>query len=332
LNYYEHHIRDYDAATSHLSWDEDLAYTRLLRWYYRKERPVPADVAEACRQVRATTKVQRDAVGRVLHEFFDLRDDGWHQQTCDEVIAAFQAGEPEREVKKGNEDLRMKRHRDERAALFKRLNAAGQHAPWNTKIEDLRRLVQQAVGGPDDTPPATGPATTATRPATGPATPATATQTPVPSTQSPLPIPQAPDTSTQQGIGVGAAAPPPPDPPAPPPAAAAASTRGTRLPRDWALPKVWGEWALGEYPQWTAEKVRREAAGFADHWHAKTGKDGTKLDWLATWRNWCRDPLAHRDDPKAPRNGAADTDARNAEAKRLLRIASADPGQETIDA
>src|SRR5262245_59801672 len=31
-----------------------------------------------------------------------------------------------------------------------------------------------------------------------------------------------------------------------------------------------------------------EVARFIDYWHAKAGRDGTKLDWLATWRNWCR--------------------------------------------
>lgn len=25
---------------------------------------------------------------------------------------------------------------------------------------------------------------------------------------------------------------------------------------------------------------------FVNHWRAKAGKDATKLDWLATWRNW----------------------------------------------
>jgi len=29
-------------------------------------------------------------------------------------------------------------------------------------------------------------------------------------------------------------------------------------------------------------------AGFRDYWIAKAGKDGIKLDWLATWRNWIR--------------------------------------------
>lgn len=74
----------------------------------------------------------------------------------------------------------------------------------------------------------------------------------------------------------------------PTPAAGAAATRGTRLPSDWQLPKAWGDWVLSEMPGWTPETVRLEAAKFGDFWHAKTGKDATKADWLATWRNWCR--------------------------------------------
>lgn len=32
----------------------------------------------------------------------------------------------------------------------------------------------------------------------------------------------------------------------------------------------------------------REGEKFADHWHAASGKNAAKLDWLATWRNWVR--------------------------------------------
>lgn len=125
----------------------------------------------------------------------------------------------------------------------------------------------------------------------------------------------------RQGSGVGPAAPPPaPTPvptPAPTAAPAAATSRGARLPTDWQLPKAWGDWALVEYPLWNADKVRREGQKFRDHWVAKTGKDATKLDWLATWRNWCASPIAHRDDPKPPR-GMQDVAARDAETRRLL--------------
>jgi uncharacterized protein YdaU (DUF1376 family) len=190
VNYYEHHLRDYDAATAHLSWDEDLAYTRLLRWYYRKERPIPADVKEACRQVRAATKVQRDAVHAVLQEFFELREDGWHKDTCDEVIARYRAGEPEREAKKLNEDTRLSRHRAERRELFRVINGAGIHRQWNTPMAELRELAKKLqAGGPETVEAGNGSTSNApaTPPATGTATPATATHTP--STN-----PQAPDT------------------------------------------------------------------------------------------------------------------------------------------
>lgn len=33
---------------------------------------------------------------------------------------------------------------------------------------------------------------------------------------------------------------------------------------------------------------RAETARFVDYWRAKTGKDATKRDWPATWRNWMR--------------------------------------------
>ncbi len=181
MNYYEHHIKDYAAATGHLSWEEDLAYTRLLRWYYRKEAPIPSDIKEVCRLVCATTKIQRQAVETVLREFFELRTDGWHKDTCDDVIEAFRAGEPARDAKKKNEEVRLSRHREERAKLFTQLNEAGIHASWNTGIKELRVLVEKLPAAKPETP-ATA---TVTQPATAPATLATATQYPDTSTQTP---------------------------------------------------------------------------------------------------------------------------------------------------
>lgn len=91
MNYFKHHIGDYDADTAHLTWLEDMAYTRLMRLYYRREQPVPKDLNQACRLVRATTKPERDAVALVLEEFFSLADDGWHNKRCDEEIEASKA-------------------------------------------------------------------------------------------------------------------------------------------------------------------------------------------------------------------------------------------------
>jgi uncharacterized protein YdaU (DUF1376 family) len=65
-----------------------------------------------------------------------------------------------------------------------------------------------------------------------------------------------------------------------------ARKRGTRLPADWEIPEEWLEWACdlgGGSSMWVSE-----AAKFRDYWTAKAGRDATKLDWFATWRNWCR--------------------------------------------
>ncbi|MES2910590.1 MAG: YdaU family protein [Pseudomonadota bacterium] len=182
MNYYEHHIGDYDTETSHLNWVEDLAYRRLVCLYYRKEKPIPADFEQACRLVRAANREQKQAVKAVLDEFFILKDDGHHQKTCDEVIQKYQAGEPEREVKKTNENLRMTRHREERAALFKKLHDAGQHAPWNIAIAELRELANKLPTAPKAPATETLPVT---EPVTATATPATATQKPDTNTHKP---------------------------------------------------------------------------------------------------------------------------------------------------
>ncbi|MEY4760665.1 MAG: hypothetical protein RLZZ200_521 [Pseudomonadota bacterium] len=186
MNYYEHHLGDYAEATAHLSFVEDAAYSRLIRKVYATERPLPRDVKDVQRLVGARTPPERAAVQAMLREFFVLREDGWHNDRCDEEIAKYQAGEPERQAKRANEESRLKRHREERTRLFEALRAVGQAPNWNIKMEDLKRLHERFCNGPE-TPPETFQAHS---PATAPATPATATQTPVP-----LPSPQTPDTN-----------------------------------------------------------------------------------------------------------------------------------------
>lgn len=89
MNYYPFHIGDYASATRHLSWDEDLAYRRLLDVYYTTEKPLPGDLRQVCRLVLATTDAQREAVEVVLAEFFELTDDGWMSARADVEIATM---------------------------------------------------------------------------------------------------------------------------------------------------------------------------------------------------------------------------------------------------
>lgn len=68
----------------------------------------------------------------------------------------------------------------------------------------------------------------------------------------------------------------------------APSARGTRLPADWQLTDELKAIAKQIRPEWPDNHVQRVADGFKDYWLAKSGKDATKADWVATWRNWCR--------------------------------------------
>ncbi len=62
--------------------------------------------------------------------------------------------------------------------------------------------------------------------------------------------------------------------------------RGTRIEPDW-MPTV-DDFQIGIKEGLTDAEVRREIEKFRDWWTAKPGKDGTKLDWDATFRMWIR--------------------------------------------
>jgi hypothetical protein len=70
--------------------------------------------------------------------------------------------------------------------------------------------------------------------------------------------------------------------------------RGSRLANDWVLPNEWEYWANKERPDLNASQV---ADQFKDFWCSKPGKDGTKLDWAATWRNWVRNQKSPKMNP-----------------------------------
>jgi hypothetical protein len=63
----------------------------------------------------------------------------------------------------------------------------------------------------------------------------------------------------------------------------AAAKRGTRIPDDFTVSPEMVAWAVEHCPHVDG---RTETQKFINYWTAKTGKDATKLDWPATWRNW----------------------------------------------
>lgn len=66
-------------------------------------------------------------------------------------------------------------------------------------------------------------------------------------------------------------------------------SRGTRLPDrehgGFQVTAAMREWAAREVPDLDVVEATRE---FCDYWRAVPGQRGTKLDWVATWRNSLR--------------------------------------------
>lgn len=59
--------------------------------------------------------------------------------------------------------------------------------------------------------------------------------------------------------------------------------RGTRIPEPFLLTPEMKTWAKEKRP---LTDLTEETEKFVNYFRAKTGKDATKLDWLATWKNW----------------------------------------------
>jgi hypothetical protein len=108
-----------------------------------------------------------------------------------------------------------------------------------------------------------------------------------------------------------------------------ASTRGTRIAEDWAPSAEMLAWAREQRPDLDPQAT---ADAFRDYWTAKPGKDGAKLDWLATWRNWVRGQRAQQRNGHAPAGAAYETPFQRTQRERAEefapRLARKAPGAE----
>jgi hypothetical protein len=115
------------------------------------------------------------------------------------------------------------------------------------------------------------------------------------------------DSSADGRPGAGSPNPPIPYPLSPTSLSAPAARDrklGTRLPDDFeaqirARPDL-ADWFRENCPHVDG---KRETERFRDHWVGKPGKDGRKLDWIATWRNWMR-TAEDRMGPRQRQSGA----------------------------
>lgn len=94
MNYYPHHIGDFNSATRSLSWLEKYAYRELLEMYYDSEAPIPNDMARIYFLLGADSDEKQTAVNTVLKHFFTMENiNGMTMYTnsrCDAEIQHYQ--------------------------------------------------------------------------------------------------------------------------------------------------------------------------------------------------------------------------------------------------
>lgn len=259
MNYYNHHIGDYAKDTAHLSMMEDGAYRRLIDICYASEKPLPLESRAVYRLARAQSKAERDAVDVVLREFFDRRDDGWHQKRCDEEIAKAMEEVEESQGRRENERERQRRYRQRRKELFEALREYGIVPKWDTAVEQLETLLShhQSRNGHapvtrDDTRDITQTETDLQR-----------------LTNIHNPLPNEPSL----------------EPPEPPISEKSRKKRDraseTTVPEKFEVTDDMAQWAVDR--GLPAESIEPETLEFLN-WHK--AKKSLYSDWIAAWRTW----------------------------------------------
>jgi uncharacterized protein YdaU (DUF1376 family) len=87
MHFYKFHIGDYMSHTRHLSLLEDLAYRRLLDFYFLHEQPIKH--RDAARQIGM--REHEEDVLTVLNEFFLSTDDGFVNPRANKEIEEYKA-------------------------------------------------------------------------------------------------------------------------------------------------------------------------------------------------------------------------------------------------
>lgn len=89
MHYYKFNIKDWTRSTAHLSIEEEGVYRRLIDHYYESEMPIPKETQWVIRRLRLGS--HEEALGIILDEFFDLKDDGYHHGRCEQELDLYRA-------------------------------------------------------------------------------------------------------------------------------------------------------------------------------------------------------------------------------------------------
>ena len=91
MNYYPHHIGDFNNATRHLTRVERSLYRDAIELYYDTESVLTDDFDKLSRKLLANTIEEKEALQTILNEFFICIPEGYLNERCEIELAKYRA-------------------------------------------------------------------------------------------------------------------------------------------------------------------------------------------------------------------------------------------------
>lgn len=106
MHYFDWKIKAYAHATAHLTNGQDLAYRRMLEYYYDTESPLPLDLSTLARRLR----VPIEDVQIVIQDFFEKHENSYNHAICDAAILNYKT-QKNNSSKGGKKSAEVRRQR-----------------------------------------------------------------------------------------------------------------------------------------------------------------------------------------------------------------------------
>ena len=281
-------IGDYLADTTHLTTEQHGAYLLLLMAYWRKGGPLPADEPTLARIAKMTTHKWK-ATRPILVALFLEEDGVWRSKRADAELEKANALKAARSAsgKRGAEVSNSKRTGKIVYVPPHSVNQSHEKTQGGFEVKAFEILEgglstktaetsHVNLGNAEVLPSAKS------QPSPSPIR--TRAEVSSPTTLSSHPEIQ----NLGDSLLVLPDGKPPPDLFAPPKPISSKINRGTRWPAGAVVPDDWIADAAARRKVHGKPPIdlALEAEKFQNFWAAKSGKDATKVDWRATWRNW----------------------------------------------
>lgn len=91
MNFYPHHIGDFNSATRHLTRVERSVYRDAIELYYDTEAALTLDIDRLHRKLLCHSDEEKTALKAVLDEFFVKTAGGYAHERCDSEIAKYRS-------------------------------------------------------------------------------------------------------------------------------------------------------------------------------------------------------------------------------------------------